>query len=897
MAPKRPASSTRGPNAKKCKKVYVVPLPPSAVDEGDGISDLSDEDLEFVASQGKNLGFLTSLKTKQLDRSVSQTQQKPAAQKKAVPQAQTRPAPADASDSEASEGLPGTDSDSEAEAYERRPRTVSQAPVEQKRAAALPTKSLDGALVRGEVETAPRAADRLWVPGVTIEDDLALEQEAAEEEEGEEDDEAPAVEAPPKRETGKGKRQKDAKAGLGARGARGGRAGPPAPADTPASRLAAAKETLALAAQTFLGSPERHLAQLHEIVALCSAKDPLVARLALVTAAAVLADVVPGYRIRPPTERELEVVVSREVQALRDYEQGLLRQYQRYLRAARAALAAGRAGGAALPHARVAARCMGRLLVAAPHFNYTTDLLQALVPVATSRDPELRRIVVDALRSLLSSQSADGGVVTEAVQLLADLVKARSCVCPPEVVAVLASVHTADITSAKDFQEAKAARKKMKKKERKKDDVDHAFEEARAYEDQDSRQYHQSASLEALFEVYFRVLKHATASGLVARREGLPMSAARFAKKFPLLFPVLEQLAAHAGLIGVEYFGDLMAVLDQLLASSALPAAERVRTLLTASRILSGQGEALNVDRGAFYQHLYRALDAVALQPLEEDGEGEEEGGGRGGMDAGEAPVPSGDAPAAGRLAPLLASLLDGMLLDRRALDASRQAAFAKRLASAAGAVRDPGAALGMLCVLHRLLRRVPRLRAALENEAGGPSGYRTYRPDVEDPAEAGALAVPLWELSLLQRHYHPAVAQLARDLAGGVAQSSVLPPTASPAELAQRYSTATGGFRPAPPLPRKARQQEAGPRKRGGEDEDAVAARLAAAGERAGSRPGDDTEAGLCAAVQGPGPGFGAYFRSVRRFRRHQELMRAERRLGAQLQAFKQHLQAGSGR
>lgn len=49
-------------------QVYVVPLPPSAVDEGDGISDLSDEDLEFVASQGKNLGFLTSLKTKQLDR-------------------------------------------------------------------------------------------------------------------------------------------------------------------------------------------------------------------------------------------------------------------------------------------------------------------------------------------------------------------------------------------------------------------------------------------------------------------------------------------------------------------------------------------------------------------------------------------------------------------------------------------------------------------------------------------------------------------------------------------------------------------------------------------------------------------------------------------------------------
>lgn len=49
-------------------QVYVVPLPPSAVDEDDDINGLSDEDLEFVASQGKRLGFLTSLKTKQLDR-------------------------------------------------------------------------------------------------------------------------------------------------------------------------------------------------------------------------------------------------------------------------------------------------------------------------------------------------------------------------------------------------------------------------------------------------------------------------------------------------------------------------------------------------------------------------------------------------------------------------------------------------------------------------------------------------------------------------------------------------------------------------------------------------------------------------------------------------------------
>ena len=68
--------------------------------------------------------------------------------------------------------------------------------------------------------------------------------------------------------------------------------------------------------------------------------------------------------------------------------------------------------------------------------------------------------------------------------------------------------------------------------------------------DAEARRHQQATSLEAVFEIYFRVLKHATASGLFAETEGKPLSADRFAKRFPLLFPVLEQLARHAHLIG-----------------------------------------------------------------------------------------------------------------------------------------------------------------------------------------------------------------------------------------------------------------------------------------------------------------------------------------------------------
>lgn len=42
-------------------------------------------------------------------------------------------------------------------------------------------------------------------------------------------------------------------------------------------------------------------------------------------------DIVPGYRIRPLTDKEKEEKVSQMVQRVRDYEQGLVTVYQYYL--------------------------------------------------------------------------------------------------------------------------------------------------------------------------------------------------------------------------------------------------------------------------------------------------------------------------------------------------------------------------------------------------------------------------------------------------------------------------------------------------------------------------------------------------------------------------------------
>ncbi len=53
-----------------------------------------------------------------------------------------------------------------------------------------------------------------------------------------------------------------------------------------------------------------------------------VSRLAMLSLLAVFKDILPGYRIRLPTEKELEVPVSKEVKQTRDYESMQLRLYQ-----------------------------------------------------------------------------------------------------------------------------------------------------------------------------------------------------------------------------------------------------------------------------------------------------------------------------------------------------------------------------------------------------------------------------------------------------------------------------------------------------------------------------------------------------------------------------------------
>ena len=64
------------------------------------------------------------------------------------------------------------------------------------------------------------------------------------------------------------------------------------------------------------------------------------------------------------------------------------------------------------------------------------------------------------------------------------------------------------------------------------------------------------------------------------------MTEAQAAKKFPLMAPALQGLTRYAHLISVEYFSDLLTVMQQIGNAPGLPLRTRLQCILTASDIL-----------------------------------------------------------------------------------------------------------------------------------------------------------------------------------------------------------------------------------------------------------------------------------------------------------------------
>ncbi|KAJ0042221.1 hypothetical protein Pint_18174 [Pistacia integerrima] len=311
------------------------------------------------------------------------------------------------------------------------------------------------------------------------------------------------------------------------------------------------KHKLAELGIALLADPESNIKSLKEMLQIARDDNPSIAKLGFLSLLAVFKDIIPGYRIRLPTEKELEMKVSKDVKKMRFYESTLLSTYKGYLQKLIAS-------EKQFTFHQVVVRCICNLLDSVPHFNCRESLLEVVVRNLASHDDVVRFCYIYALcsyvakvfsnnqfldmkeqklcyatiKSLFTNEGKHGGEATvEAVRLIAYHVKANNCQLHPDFVEVLMSLSFDEDLRRAEVQDRdnKAKHKKNKRKnvkepsklqenDRKKskkelmaktrEEVSADYKSVSLAPDVMEKIKMQSETISAVFETYFRILKH-----------------------------------------------------------------------------------------------------------------------------------------------------------------------------------------------------------------------------------------------------------------------------------------------------------------------------------------------------------------------------------------------------
>ena len=255
-----------------------------------------------------------------------------------------------------------------------------------------------------------------------------------------------------------------------------------------------------------LETPHKNIGLLDDLLQYAS-KDESAAiqRLALLSMVAVLRDLVPAYRIRPPTDKELKMQVSKEVELLRTYEKKLLTAYEGCVGVLRRWLKARLEA-----HRAAAVRGLCTLLDKAYDFNGRDELIAALVPVANESDEALRREACAALQRLYEHDT-HGDATLVAVRQASGMLKGQAAAAVhPDLLTTWLSL---DMSAAAASAGGAPANKRAKKRKRDMDPV--ARELAAAAGERGDAGRVQTQILEAVFVSYARIVKHGATNPLL----------------------------------------------------------------------------------------------------------------------------------------------------------------------------------------------------------------------------------------------------------------------------------------------------------------------------------------------------------------------------------------------
>ncbi|KAG4415831.1 hypothetical protein IFR04_011011 [Cadophora malorum] len=541
--------------------------------------------------------------------------------------------------------------------------------------------------------------------------------------------------------------------------------------------LEAQEEMARIALMVTQEDPEEHVGAFKALAQFGQSHNTTIKKLALRVQLAVYKDVIPGYRIRPLSEEDMETKVSKEVRKLRAYEQALVGGYQGYIRELSKLSQSGRSGrsggskdsGPSL--GSVAISCACTLLTEVPHFNFRGDLLKILVKKLSTRMMDEDFVKCRETIETLFKNDEDGTPSLDAVSILTRMMKERSYRVDESVLNTFlhlrlltefswrASTNHIDKPENKFERKIKEKRVFRTKKERKmmkeRKIVEKEMEQADATVSHEDRDRMQSETLKLVFVTYLRILK---------------------LRSPHLMGAVLEGLARYAHLINQDLFGDLLEALKDLIGHAETGddveedpedieternlTREALLCIITAFALLEGQDAAkaqatLSLDLSFFITHLYRTLHALSLNPDIE-------------LNAKSLHLPDPNMPTwthsenkvnIQTTTVLLLRSLSSILtpaLAARAVPPLRIAAFTKQLATTTLHLPEKSC-IAMTTFLGKVTKIQEKKVASLWNteERRGDGVFDALTGEVEG---SNPYAATIWEGELLRKHFSPSV-------------------------------------------------------------------------------------------------------------------------------------------
>ncbi|XP_022912978.2 nucleolar complex protein 3 [Onthophagus taurus] len=496
-------------------------------------------------------------------------------------------------------------------------------------------------------------------------------------------------------------------------------------------------------------------------------------KLIFVSLLEVFKDILPSYQIQQQ-EITKDVKLKKDTLKLHKMETTLLQYYKKYLQLlekySKILIVKGKnqKNEEDIKIGEVCINALCELLITHPYFNYSSNIAQTTIPFLNCNNINAREAVGNAYRTTFKQDKKDE-LTLKIVRGINAFIKNKAHNIRPDMLEVLLHlrIKNANLDQEKeiDMKEKKLSSYKqnvlrLSKKERKRkkrlQELEKEMLEVKAQENKQNKTKNITEIVKVVFGIYFRILKSS--------------------ENNKILGMCLEGLAKFSHCINLEYYMDLLNILDSLLKEDWLTYRDRLNCVQTVFTILSNQDDIINIDPSRFYISLYKSILNVHASKTHNDTE------------------------------ILLKTTAEAIIKRRKRITNKQLIGFLKRLCTLSLQLLHNGT-LGSLGIVKQALQLNRFTDVLLDVDQTVGDG--DYQPFLEDPEYCNASSTALYEMTLLRNHYHPIVGKFAKHISSGspATGEGSLPPEygkMNQEHLFENFDMNEMAFNPSIPIPKK---------------------------------------------------------------------------------------------